>query len=945
MASFSPPAVMATGALPASLMVLLLKLLLLLLMAMLLPSSQTMAAQVEVPIGLVLHEKSPRLEKAFNFATMVLNHNMLGSRPSSQRNHKLLLYSAGGNKTNLDDNYKMGATICNLFSEGVHAVVGTTHPSTYNTIQSYSHALHVPFILASTTRQGSSRDQYKYDVSMAPPFVDAVIKVIASIPLNHKVYYVYDSDDGLWRLQKLYQFFQRRPEMARAVDAFRIRDIESAYSILRGFDMKDDERKTIVLDLCSTSAYRQVLEQVIDVGMNRDEYHYILASATAMDLGMDSDFYAQFLYGGVNITAFSFVANNSDMYRMWEQQWRQYKEEFPGLFPITSDTALMLDAVRTAYEAIQATRNLPRPSGGRTSSDINCRLDKPRPSPVGDRIMENIRKVKFDGLSGPVDFIKRKRAVYNIDVYRLRFKQKMQKTETWKSTDLALDTLGVVLPTDITVNKTQKVTTVLEDPFVQEVLENKGGEPAVGGKHYEGYCIDLLKMVAERANFQYSLHVQGGYGAVVNGSWTGMVGELVRKEQDIAVAPLTITEERERVVDFTKPFMNTGISIMIKKPDRQKPGVFSFMEPLDTWVWLCIAVGFLAVSFVLFFVGRFSPYEWQVSEEGGKEPSATNTFTISNTLWFSLGALMQQGSDISPRSLSGRVIGSAWWFFTLIIISSYTANLAAFLTIEKLVSPIDSADDLVEHPTIKYGTMGKGTSWRFFAESTVPTFARMREVMENNQDEVLVSEVILGVRKVRNSKGKFAFLLESAMNNYHSQQKPCDVMRVGDNLDNKGYGIATRVNHPLKQNINIAVLELAEIGELYKLEQKWWYDKGKCGDTTASKDAAGKQSALTLSNVSGIFHILIGGLVLSMITSSIEYLVQRHLKARASRKNHVCKAPPPPPPPRRACYQPVARADYKTNYYENEPTQEKLQATTHMMTYEPDDASGDHTDI
>jgi hypothetical protein len=121
------------------------------------------------------------------------------------------------------------------------------------------------------------------------------------------------------------------------------------------------------------------------------------------------------------------------------------------------------------------------------------------------------------------------------------------------------------------------------------------------------------------------------------------------QERDIAVAPLTITQERERVVDFTKPFMNTGISIMIKKPDRQKPGVFSFMEPLDTLVWLCIALGFLAVSFVLFFVGRFSPYEWQVKEEGGKEPFATNTFSISNTLWFSLGALMQQGSDISPR--------------------------------------------------------------------------------------------------------------------------------------------------------------------------------------------------------------------------------------------------------------------------------------------------------
>ena len=84
----------------------------------------------------------------------------------------------------------------------MHAVVGTTLPSTYNTIQSYSHALHVPFILASSTRQGS-RDHYRYDVSLSPPFVDAVIRTIASIPRNHKVYYVYDNDDGESQLRFL----------------------------------------------------------------------------------------------------------------------------------------------------------------------------------------------------------------------------------------------------------------------------------------------------------------------------------------------------------------------------------------------------------------------------------------------------------------------------------------------------------------------------------------------------------------------------------------------------------------------------------------------------------------------------------------------------------------------------------------------------------------------
>ncbi|KAK7495314.1 hypothetical protein BaRGS_00013496, partial [Batillaria attramentaria] len=872
---------------------------------------QVMAEEEEVPIGLILHERSARLEQAFDFARMVLNHNLLPSGQTPPCNRKKpVMYTVGRNRTDLSDSYKMGSAICSLVAEGVHAVIATSHPTTYNTIQSYSHALHVPFILASQTRE-TGRDQYHYDINLSPPFANAVLKVIAGIPRSQKLYYVYDTDDGLWRLQRLYEFFQKKPDMARPVDAFRIRNVNSAYSIFRGFDMKDNDVKVIVLDLESANAYRLILEQIIDVGMNRDEYHYILAGAGALDLNIDRDFFSQFLYGGVNITAFSFVTNITNVSRQWEQIWRRYQDDFANLFPLTSDAALMMDAVRIAYEAIKCTntQTFPQSSRGRSQNDARCGLSTPhQPSTIGTRIMNSVSKVEFEGLTGPIKFHKRIRSDYSLDAYKLRFKSKMKKVDTWRPGDLHIESFAGVPVHEEMANRTQQVTTV------------DSGQPKICGHNLEGYCIDLLRMVAERVDFDYCIKMNPTniYGSNINGSWNGMIGELVRGTKDIAIAPLTITEERERVVDFTKPFMNTGISIMIKKPDRQKPGVFSFMEPLDKWVWLCIAIGFLGVSFVLFFVGRFSPYEWQVSEDSGKDATATNTFSISNTLWFSLGALMQQGSDISPRSLSGRIIGSAWWFFTLIIISSYTANLAAFLTVEKLVSPIDSADDLVEHPTIKYGTLSSGTSWNFFKESAVETFQRMREAMDQNKDEVLVDEVKVGVAKVRSSKGEYAFLLESAMNNYHSQQKPCDVMPVGEPLDNKGYGIASRIGHPLRQKINIAVLELGEIGELYKLQQKWWYDKGKCGDLTGSKESAGSQSALTLSNVSGIFHILIGGLVLAMITSSIEYLVQRHLTSRAGKNNHVCKAPPPPPPPRRSCYQTTGRADYKTSYYENE---------------------------
>lgn len=76
------------------------------------------------------------------------------------------------------------------------------------------------------------------------------------------------------------------------------------------------------------------------------------------------------------------------------------------------------------------------------------------------------------------------------------------------------------------------------------------------------------------------------------------------QEADIAIASMTITSERERVIDFSKPFMSLGISIMIKKPIKQKPGVFSFLNPLSKEIWVCVIFSYIGVSIVLFIVSR-----------------------------------------------------------------------------------------------------------------------------------------------------------------------------------------------------------------------------------------------------------------------------------------------------------------------------------------------------
>lgn len=150
-------------------------------------------------------------------------------------------------------------------------------------------------------------------------------------------------------------------------------------------------------------------------------------------------------------------------------------------------------------------------------------------------------------------------------------------------------------------------------------------------------------------------------------------------------------------------------------PSKPPARLFSFMKPLTLDIWLYVLVAYALVSLTMFMVSRFSPYEWHNPYPCVADPTIVhNQFSLGNSFWFTVGTLMQQGSDLNPKAASTRIIGGIWWFFTLIIISSYTANLAAFLTVERMASPIESAQDLAEQREISFGTLESGSTMTFF---------------------------------------------------------------------------------------------------------------------------------------------------------------------------------------------------------------------------------------
>ncbi|MEQ2259990.1 Glutamate receptor ionotropic, kainate 4, partial [Xenotaenia resolanae] len=103
-----------------------------------------------------------------------------------------------------------------------------------------------------------------------------------------------------------------------------------------------------------------------------------------------------------------------------------------------------------------------------------------------------------------------------------------------------------------------------ENPYV---MLRPNHQELEGNDRYEGFCVDMLKELADILKFKYRIRLVGDgvYGVPgANGTWTGMVGELISRKADLAVAGLTITAEREKVIDFSKPFMTLGISIMYR---------------------------------------------------------------------------------------------------------------------------------------------------------------------------------------------------------------------------------------------------------------------------------------------------------------------------------------------------------------------------------------------
>uniref|UniRef100_A0AC35UDE0 Glutamate receptor n=1 Tax=Rhabditophanes sp. KR3021 TaxID=114890 RepID=A0AC35UDE0_9BILA len=387
-----------------------------------------------------------------------------------------------------------------------------------------------------------------------------------------------------------------------------------------------------------------------------------------------------------------------------------------------------------------------------------------------------------------------------------------------------------------------------------------------------GFCVDLLKKLAADIGFTYSIYrVQDAkWGIKTDAGWNGLPAELINGHADMIVAPLKLNSERARDIDFSVPFMDTGISIIVKI----RSGVLSataFLEPFEYSTWAIIF--FLAIQLSAFAIFGFewvSPYSFNM----GRYPPPGHRFSLCRSYWLVWATLFSASvSTDVPRSMVSRFMSLVWAAFGLTFLAVYTANLAAFMITRIQFHDLTGVEDyrLVDaadqSPVFTFGTVENGNTH----ETMKRNWRRLNEFVTNKK--FFVENVAAGIDAVRNDKLN-AFIYDAVVLDYLAgKDANCELMMVGKWASMTGYGIGFPKNSPHLKAVNKFLSQYAKDGYLERTQNFWI--TGAC-----VRDGNGQsQSApLGIENFLSAFMLLGAGIVVGIICLGFEYLYCNHLR-------------------------------------------------------------------
>ncbi|MFS7998535.1 putative periplasmic binding protein-like I [Helianthus anomalus] len=345
-----------------------------------------------------------------------------------------------------------------------------------------------------------------------------------------------------------------------------------------------------------------------------------------------------------------------------------------------------------------------------------------------------------------------------------------------------------------------------------------------------GYSIDVFEAAVDLLPYpvprEYILYGDG----VRNPSYSNLVAAVADNTFDAAVGDVTIITNRTRIVDFTQPYMESGLVIVVPVK-KSKTSQWAFLRPFTLEMWLVTGGFFLLVGFVVWIL------EHRLNQEFRGPPSQQ----IITILWFSFSTMFFSHRENTVSTL-GRFVLLLWLFVVLIINSSYTASLTSILTVQQLTSGIEGIDGMISSNE-PIGIQDGSFAYNYLVQELNIAQSRIRSLKDQND---YINALRLGPKR----GGVAAIVDELPYVELFMTYTQCEFRIVGREFTKSGWGFAFQRDSPLALDLSTAVLQLSENGELERIHDKW-LSTSSCSSKAMETDT----NSLSLSSFWGLFLI------------------------------------------------------------------------------------------
>ena len=222
------------------------------------------------------------------------------------------------------------------------------------------------------------------------------------------------------------------------------------------------------------------------------------------------------------------------------------------------------------------------------------------------------------------------------------------------------------------------------------------------------------------------------------------------------------------------------------------------------------------------------------------------------SVWYSIGNIMGYGADFHVTTISGRLLTVALYILSLVLVASYTANLASNLTIFKTKHIISSIDDLKEGkvPHSRIGIRPNTTEEEYF----------LREISDESRSYYPLKSRDEMFARLLNGDIDASFI-DGPTGEYMTNTVYCNLTLVGPEFDARRFGIVAPKHWMFIEDFDMNVLALRELGYLNTLRKRW-FESNVCQDSVEPPNAMGVQS------MAGLF-LTVGMIILAALLTLI----------------------------------------------------------------------------